>query len=315
MSHSDTSRTFADYPHTLPEAATRGAHRRITIDGHAISDTTSSNDLPLVSVITPSFNSAETIGRTIESVLSQTYRNIEYIIIDGGSKDETFDIIDQYGDSISYWHSCSDKGIADAFNIGVSVSQGKLIGIVNSDDWMSPNQIEDGVKKIREASADFSFGDMLLYNGEEPLFLIKGRPDYHNKIRFGMPPINHPTVLANRAIYEKVGLFDLQWKIAMDYDWLFRAYNAGYKGAYTPKVCANMSDAGVSNTQIRLVYQETWKIARKEGLSLLIAAPLFSFRYVKTLARQGLEALIGKEKTSRVRIVTNREHEVGKKNP
>lgn len=309
MPRSDTFRTLQDYPDTLPNVATPGAHRHITIDRKPLDSLSDPEQSPLVSLITVAFNSTSTIDHTIDSVQVQTYRNIEHIIIDGGSTDGTVEKIKSREETISYWHSCPDKGISDAFNAGVAVSRGHLVGIVNSDDWLSPNQIEKGVRTVLETGADFSYGDMALYSGSDILFVIKGHPDYERKIRYGMPPINHPSVLAKRTIYEDIGLFDLQWKIAMDYDWLYRCHRAGYRGAYTPEVCANMRDEGVSNTQFLQVYKESWRIVRKGGLSAFVAFPLFFFRYTKTSTRRLLELIIGKSRVKRLRIKINPRHE------
>jgi glycosyltransferase involved in cell wall biosynthesis len=94
------------------------------------------------SIITVSFNSVHTIEKTILSVLNQTYKNFEYIIIDGGSNDGTVDIIKKYEDKLNYWISEKDLGISDAFNKGINASKGKIIGILNSDDWYELNALE-----------------------------------------------------------------------------------------------------------------------------------------------------------------------------
>ena len=309
MSGSYTSRVLGDYPDTLTMDKTPGAHRKITIDGKSLDGQRDEIENPLVSIITPAFNSADSILRSIQSVQNQTYRNVEHIIIDGRSTDGTVEKIKSCEHLLSYWHTKFDKGIADAFNTGVAVSRGHLIGIVNSDDWMSPNQIEEGVRRLRETGADFSFGDMLLYDGDKPLFLIKGRQDYERRIRFGMPPINHPSVLAKRTIYESIGLFDLRWKIAMDYDWLYRSHRAGFRGTYTPNVRANMDDGGISNTNIAQVFRETWNIVRGGGLGLFTTTALFAYRYTKTSTRRILEWMIGKGRASRLRILSNPRHD------
>lgn len=309
MSRTDTFRTIQDYPDTLPKATIHGAHRGVTIDGHPIEGRVDLPKSPLVTVITPSFNSAATIGRTIQSVRQQTYRNIEYIVIDGGSSDATLEKIIENEEHISYWHSSPDKGISDAFNAGVSVSKGHLIAIVNSDDWLSPDQIEQSVLAIRRTGADFSFGDMVFFSGDVPLYKVKGSQDYASSFRTGNAPTNHPTVVASRAIYEDIGLFDLRWKVAMDYDWLYRSHRAGYRGTYTPKVCSNMSDGGISNTEYWQVYRESWEISRDGGLCLGHAVPIYVFRYSKTTIRRFLEAIFGKRRIARIRTSTNSLHQ------
>lgn len=105
---------------------------------------------PLVSIVTVSYNSADTIEQTIQSVTKQTYPNIEYIIIDGGSRDGTVEIIKRYQDKISFWISEPDMGIYDAMNKGISYAKGDYIGIINSDDWYELDAIEKIVSKIKE---------------------------------------------------------------------------------------------------------------------------------------------------------------------
>ena len=104
------------------------------------------NSNPLISIITVCYNSEKTISRTIESIINQTYKNIEYIIIDGKSDDKTLEIIDNYKNNISKIISEKDNGIYDAFNKGLNICNGDLIGFVNSDDILTPNALEILVK-------------------------------------------------------------------------------------------------------------------------------------------------------------------------
>ena len=115
----------------------------------SVSTSTSTNSYssPLVSIITVVFNGERFIEKTINSVISQTYKNIEYIIIDGGSTDKTLDIIRQYEDRIDYWISEPDNGIYNAMNKGIKLSRGKLIGLINSDDWYMENAVETVVAR------------------------------------------------------------------------------------------------------------------------------------------------------------------------
>lgn len=107
---------------------------------------------PLVSIITVVFNGEKYLEQTILSVLNQTYSNIEYIIIDGGSSDATLDIINKYTDKIDYWVSEPDSGIYDAMNKGISLATGQLIGIINSDDWYELDAVEEIVRAYKDGS-------------------------------------------------------------------------------------------------------------------------------------------------------------------
>lgn len=100
------------------------------------------NKAPLISIITVVYNGEKYLEQTIQSVINQTYKNIEYIVIDGGSTDGTLDIIKKYEEHISYWVSESDKGLYDAMNKGIGVAKGELIGMINSDDWYELEAVE-----------------------------------------------------------------------------------------------------------------------------------------------------------------------------
>ena len=164
----------------------------------------------LVSVITICLNSEETIRRTIESVLSQTYKNIEYIIIDGCSRDKTVEIISEYKNRISHYISEADEGISDAFNKGINIATGEFIQIVNADDYLPKDKIEKSIELLQQyPNYAYCFGDIILTDENyKAQLLIKGDPFYHKVIKYFMPRINHPTVLARKSMYNKYGLFD-----------------------------------------------------------------------------------------------------------
>ena len=114
--------------------------------------------LPLVSIITIVFNGEKHLQQTIESVLGQTYPKIEYIIIDGGSKDNSISIIEKYSSRLAYWISEPDKGISDAFNKGISKANGEIIGLINADDWYEKDAVEKIVAAITKH--DFAYGNI-----------------------------------------------------------------------------------------------------------------------------------------------------------
>jgi len=181
-------------------------------------------------------------------VLTQTYDNIEYIIIDGGSKDGTLDVIRKYEDRIDYWMSEPDKGISDAFNKGIALSSGSIIGILNADDWLSENQIELGVNALNMSSAEFCFGNLLFHDHTGAIrYRIDGDPGYMKVIHSKMPNLCHPTVLVRRTAYERIGLFDSNVRFAMDYEWLLRLHKQGGKGIYVQNLDGHMRVHGTSD--------------------------------------------------------------------
>ena len=179
-----------------------------------------------ISIITVCYNSAETIRDTIESVLSQTYPDVEYIIVDGASKDATMDVISEYSGRISKVISEPDKGIYDAMNKGVQLASGDVIGILNSDDFYEyPHALDEVVASFMVSpECDLVFGDVVFVRPKDLGRVVRFYGASHFrpwKLRFGwMPP--HPATFIKRSAYEKAGLYSLGYKIAADYEMFVR---------------------------------------------------------------------------------------------
>lgn len=245
---------------------------------------------PLVSIITPVRNGEKTLEQTIQSVVNQTYSNIEYIIIDGASTDHTVDIIHRHEDQIAYWISEPDDGIADAFNKGIAVSNGEIIGLLNANDWFSGNQIELGVAVLNKSPADFVFGDLLFYDASGTFkYRVNGNPDYSATINSVMPTLCHPTVLVKRNAYDKIGIFDTNYRIAMDYEWFLRLHKNGGIGEYAKGLLGHMRIAGLSDISYVTALDEMRQIAVRYGQSKRIANYLFLYRIFKGVMRRNLE--------------------------
>lgn len=154
---------------------------------------------PLVSIITVCKNAETTIEKTIQSVICQTYDNIEFIIIDGKSSDKTIEIINSYKEYITYFISESDKGIADAWNKGIKKSNGSFIQLLNADDSLDEKKIEASINTFKQNNkASFVFGDLFMMRNNNITYKIAGDPQYISKIKYKMPRINHPTVMAKK---------------------------------------------------------------------------------------------------------------------
>lgn len=245
--------------------------------------------LPKVSIITITMNAAPTLERTIDSVQSQGFGALEQIFVDGGSTDGTLDIIKRRARPLDYWISKKDKGISDAFNKGVALARGSFILILNADDWLSPDQIDIAVRVLEKSGADFVFGDLVFYQGDAPLFRYVGDPGYARVIHGRWPAVGHPTTLATRDSYARVGLFDTVYRNAMDYDWLLRLHCAGGHGIYCPGLVANMTHDGVSNLQFRHTIEEVRQIVVAHGRNPLLAGLEARFRYAKTRLSQPIK--------------------------
>ena len=222
--------------------------------------------MPLASIITVVRNGEQTLERTMCSVFSQSYPNIEYIVIDGGSTDGTLDIIRKYDGRIAYWLSEPDHGISDAFNKGIAASTGELIGLLNADDWLSEDQIEQGVKALLVSAADFVFGDLLFHDEDgRILYRINGDAGYARIIHSKMPELCHPTVLTWKRVYDRIGLFDTNYRYAMDYEWLLRLHTGGGKGMYVKDIVGHMGIGGASDRSFLKAVKEVRDISVRYG--------------------------------------------------
>jgi glycosyltransferase involved in cell wall biosynthesis len=178
---------------------------------------------PKFSIITVSYNSAKTISKTIESVIAQNYENIEYIIVDGNSTDETTQIIEKYADDIDEMVSEDDSGIYEAMNKGVSKASGEFILLLNADDRLLTEQtVSQIVRAIRkDDSADVYLGNVLLYDDASGKASIwNSKKIKPSSIFRGSVP--HPATIYTKYTFEKNGLFNETYQIAGDYEWLLR---------------------------------------------------------------------------------------------
>lgn len=221
---------------------------------------------PRVSIITVCFNSAATIRETIESVLSQDYPEIEYIIIDGLSSDSTMAIVAEYANRISAILSERDGGIYDAMNKGISRATGDVIGILNSDDvYESPEVVGQLIGAMQSANADAVFADLVYVDAVEGARITR----YYNsgrwspaRFRYGWMPA-HPTYFAKRWLYQAHGLFSLEYKIAADFELLVRQLYCGRASyAYLPRPVVRMREGGLSTKGIRNSWRLNAEIVR-----------------------------------------------------
>lgn len=208
-------------------------------------------DFPLVTVITTVRNGAATIERTIQSVLSQTYGNIQYILIDAASNDGTVEIIKNYENEIDYWVSERDSGIYDGFNKGIARAVGLYVGILNADDYLVPNAIAQLVKNIPAGHDEDAFP---IIHGNMKLVMASGMliaEFQHNARamarRFAAMPVNHPATFVPLSVYKRIGFFDKSFCIAGDYEFILRAADHGVDFSHVTETWVIMQVGGASS--------------------------------------------------------------------
>lgn len=216
--------------------------------------------LPLISIITVVYNGEKYLEQTIQSVLNQTYQNIEYIIIDGGSTDDTINIIKKYEANLAYWVSEPDYGIYHAFNKGIVASKGDIIGIINADDWYELDVVE---KIVQFQDYDIITGNC--YNWKKDKKYIKTYKKL-NFSRYAMP-INHPATFVKRIVYKEVGLFPLHYKITGDYYFIAKSWKAGRSFYFLDDVLVNFREEGISRKYRLFNYIECMKVQEELKLN------------------------------------------------
>jgi len=205
-----------------------------------------------VSIITVSLNAAKTISATLSSVASQTYPDIEHIVIDGGSTDGTQDVVKGF-QHVAKFISETDNGLYDAMNKGLTLSTGKIVVILNADDFYAHAGIIDKVVTcFEEKQVDAVYGDLVYVNSDYTKIIRKWVAGNFNRNQFykgWMVP--HPTFFVKRECYEKWGYFDTSLKYAADYELILRfMFKNNIKNNYLPETLVIMKSGGKSNSSL-----------------------------------------------------------------
>jgi glycosyltransferase involved in cell wall biosynthesis len=217
-----------------------------------------------VSIITVVFNGAQTLSSCIDSVLSQNYPSIEYIVVDGNSSDGTQMIVQDYGKRISHFISEPDHGIYDAMNKGIALASGEIIGILNADDFYADSVvISNVVERLKTENAAACYGDLDYVDGKNTGLVIRkwkaGEYSEGSFVNGWMPP--HPSFFLSRKAYSDWGCFRLDMGSAADYELMLRMiHKHGIKPLYLPKVLVKMRVGGVSNNTIK----NRWRANRND---------------------------------------------------
>ena len=211
-----------------------------------------------VSIVTVAYNSSATLEDTIKSVLAQSYADIEYIIVDGASHDNSLDIIHQYEPQFCgrlKWISEKDGGIYDAMNKGIRMATGDIVGILNSDDYFTGDDvIERMVVNFDDPNIDAVYGDIHFIHDGEPDKIVRyysSKPFRPFWLRFGFMPA-HPSFYCKREVYEKAGLYKTDYSIGSDYEMMVRLfYGFHIRTKYLPIDFVTMRTGGASTRNIQ----------------------------------------------------------------
>ena len=224
-----------------------------------------------VSIITTCYNREKTIAQAIESVLNQDYPDIEYIVVDGGSRDDSLKIIRSYGSQICKAVSERDGGMYEAINKGIKMATGDIVGLLHSDDFLIHNHIiSEIVERFKQTAADMVYGDGLFVDADQTDKVIRDwrSGNYRRwKVRLGWLPL-HPTVYIRRNVMGQYGLYNEKYQIAADSDLLLRyLYKADLKVEYLGKYVLRMRMGGLSTDgkKRKAMWKEDVEMFRENG--------------------------------------------------
>lgn len=241
-----------------------------------------------VSVITVCFNAASTIASALRSIEAQHYGDFEYIVVDGGSTDGTLEVV-KACDCVDLSISLPDKGIADAFNRGAALAAGEFIVFLNADDVWPAYHLAAAVDAMRRnLQVAFVFGDLVRVDeAANRYYILRGDADYRAKLRAWPPEFNHPSFVTRRSAFEIVGLFDLDYRICMDLEWLIRLEDAGLYGKKVDDLWVVMRCGGVSD-QFSEMFGDVQRILLSAGVPRSRVNLLLSKARIKTVIKNFL---------------------------
>lgn len=224
-----------------------------------------------ISMITVCYNSSKTIEDTLKSVLSQKYKDYEYIIVDGKSKDNTLDIIKEYESKFKgrlKYISEKDSGLYDAMNKGIKMATGDIIGIINSDDVIASSDVfEKVVETFKKYNCDGVYSNLLIKDENLDKIVrkfISGKGNYKKGF---YPP--HPTLYLKKEVYNDIGYFNLNYRIAADYDLMLRIMKSGKQLEYIDTYFTYMRSGGASTDGLKSYYKsfkESYQVLKNNNM-------------------------------------------------
>lgn len=207
-----------------------------------------------ISVVTAVFNRAATLEESLRSVQGQSWREVEHIVIDGGSTDGSLDILQRHRQGIAHLVSEPDRGVYDALNKGVARASGDVVGFMHADDaYASPRALEQVARAFEDPAVGAVYGDLVYVSKDDSSRVVRywqaGAYRRQQLTQGWMPP--HPTFFVRRSVYQRLGAFDTRYRIAADYEHMLRVlWHGRVQAAYIPQVLVRMRTGGVSNKSL-----------------------------------------------------------------
>lgn len=214
-------------------------------------------NLPSISIVTIVFNGVQHVERAIQSLLNQKYPQLEYIVVDGGSTDGTLEVLERYKDQITHLVSEPDEGISDAFNKGIRLASGQLIGLLNADDQYLPGALNTVAHNFKGRGVYYGNMQLLVGGKREDTYI----PD-HRLLHRDMT-LCHPSSFISSELYAEFGAYDNEYKLAMDYELLLRLLVNEVNFYHIDRTLTLMSTEGVSNQNWKAAFDEVQRARRK----------------------------------------------------
>ncbi len=242
-----------------------------------------------ISLITVCYNSAKTIAETFESVLSQSYDNYEYIVVDGKSSDDTINIIVEYEKKFKgkmHYISEKDNGLYDAMNKGIKLATGEIIGILNSDDKFSGNAVLEKIaKEFKKTNCDALYSNLLFMDHEKMMFPVRKVIAGKVSKKLGWHP-PHPTLYIKKSVYNEIGLFNLKYKKVSDYDLMLRLVRSNFGIVYINEFLIYMRAGGLSTNGLKGYinnFKESYQILKDNKIKFAFVINVH--RSIKTICQ------------------------------
>jgi len=246
-----------------------------------------------VSVITVSYNSVATIARCIESVRSQTYPEIEHIVIDGGSTDGTVDLLREMG---AHYLSEGDAGIYHAMNKGVRLASGEIVHILNSDDWYSANDVVSTMVDLMESDKYDVCHAYVSQVNEQGHEVCRIGADVSKEQLFQKMRVAHPSCFVRASVYQRFGDYSTGFRIVADYDFILRIWSK-VRIKFLPRIIVQMQWGGVSNSNPVRSYKESMAVALVHGKGVIPAFVTFCYECVKHYFVMCIRTVVRKKST------------------